>query len=165
MTEPFDFEAFIAGSHLAEDTFAMYLVDHGPQIAHLDAQIDQAKSGPDDRESSTASAEVAELEHQRDVLVAKMEESRREFTLRACTLEEVERVASDETDIYDQLAMQSVKPALDRDQWKRVSEAFGARQFSELMAKANVLLTAKVVVPDFSQSSSTSRDLRESSLS
>lgn len=165
MSEPFDFEAFIAGSHLAEDTFTMYLVDYGPQIARLDAQIDQAKSGPDDRESSTASAEVADLERQRDVLVAKMEESRREFTLRACTPDELKLITSDETDVYDQLAIQSVKPALDRDQWKRVGEAAGAIQFSEFVVKANALVTSKVVVPDFSQTSSTSRDLRESSLS
>ena len=165
MSEPFDFEAFIAGSKLAEDTFAMYLVDHGPQIARLDAQIDQAKSGPDDRESSTVSAEVADLEHQRDVLVAKMEESRREFTLRACTPDELKRLASDETDVYDQLAMQSVSPPLDRDQWQRVGDAVGAMQFSEFVNKASALLTSKVVAPDFSRTSSTSPDLRESSLS
>ena len=78
---------------------------------------------------------------------------------------ELEQIASDGTDVYDQLAIQSVKPALDRDQWKRVGAAAGAQQFSAFVRKANALATLEVVVPDFSQPISTSQDLRESSLS
>jgi hypothetical protein len=67
--------------------------------------------------------------------------------------------------VYDQLAIQSVNPVLNRDQWKRLGAAVGAEQFGEFIRKANALATLKVVVPDFSPTISTSQDLRESSLS
>lgn len=164
MTEPFDFEAFIAGSHLAEDTFDLYLVNHGPAIARLREQIEQATTGPDDRES-TVPTDVTRLEREAARLGAEMEKSRRQVTLRALTPDELEQTAEDEADVYDQLAIQSVNPALDREQWKRLGAAAGARQLSELIAKANRLATAEVVVPDFSPTSSTNPDQRESSLS
>ena len=164
MSEPFDFEAFIAGSKLAEDTFTLYLVNHGPAIARLQSQIDQAKSSGDDRES-TVSPDVSHLEEQIVRLTAEMQKSKREVTLRALTPDELDRTAKPEVDVYDQLAIQSVKPVLDREQWKRLGAAAGARQFSELIQKANRIATSEVVVPDFSPSVSTTPDQRESSLS
>lgn len=165
MSEPFDFEAFIAGSHLAEDTFELYLVNHGPAIARIQAEIEQAKAGGGDDRESSVPADVTDLERQVARLTAEMEKSRREITLRSVTPDELERIAGDSTDVYDQLAIQSVKPALDRDQWKRLGAAAGAQQFAEFVRKANALATLEVVVPDFSPSTSTTQDLRESSLS
>jgi hypothetical protein len=164
MSEPFDFEAFISGAKLAEDTFDLYLVNNGPAIARLEAQIEQASAGGDDRESSVP-ADVTALQQQIDALKAAMEKSRREFTLRTVTPDELEKIAGEDTDVYDQLAIQSVKPVLDRDQWKRVGAAAGATQFGAFVRKANGLATLEVVVPDFSPSTSTTHDLRESSLS
>lgn len=164
MSEPFDFEAFIAGSKLAEDTFTLYLVNHGPAIARLQAQIDQAKSSGDDRES-TVSPDVSHLEQQIARLTAEMHKSKREVTLRTVTPDELQHIGTDKTDIYDQLEIQSVKPALDRDQWKRLGAAVGAEQFADFIRKANALATLKMVVPDFSPSASTTPDQRESSLS
>ena len=89
--------------------------------------------------------------------------SKRDLTLRALTPDELKRVSDDDTDVYDQLATQSVKPKLDRDQWQRLGAAAGAKQFSEFVSKANVLATNDVVMPDFSPSDSTTHDLRESS--
>jgi hypothetical protein len=163
MSEPFDFEAFISGAKLAEDTFDLYLVNNGPAIDRLEAKIKQADTGADDRESSVP-ADVTALKQQVAALKAAMEKSKREFTLRSVTPDELEQIAGDGTDVYDQLAIQSVKPALDRDQWKRVGAAAGAQQFSAFVRKANALATLEVVVPDFSQPISTSQDQRESSL-
>lgn len=165
MSEPFDFEAFIAGSKLAEDTFELYLVNHGPAIARIQAEIEQATTGSGDDRESTVPADVTDLERQVKRLTAEMQKSRREITLRSVTPDELERIAGDSTDVYDQLAIQSVKPALDRDQWKRLGAAAGAEQFADFIRKANALATLKVVVPDFSPTTSTSHDLRESSLS
>ena len=165
MSEPFDFEAFIAGSKLAEDTFELYLVNHGPAIARLREQIEQATVGGGDDREATVPADVSDLERQVARLTAEMQKSRRELTLRSVTPDELEHIASDETDVYDQLAIQAVKPALDREQWKRLGATVGAAQFSEFVLKANALATLKVVVPDFSPTTSTSQDQRESSLS
>jgi len=160
----FDFEAFISGARLAEDTFPLYLVDNSREIARLTEQLDAAKTGGDEREASTGN-ETAELEAKIAALVDEMGKSKRELTLRALTPDELKRVGDDDTDIYDQLAMQSVKPALNRDQWRRLGAAAGAMQFSRFQSKANVLATNDVVMPDFSPSNSTSQDQRESSLS
>lgn len=163
MSEPFDFEAFIAGAHLAEDTFPLYLVNHGPQIARLTARIDAAKSPGDEREASTGSA-TADLERQVADLIAEMEASKREVTLRSLTPDEFKALSGDDTDIYDQLSMQSVAPVLDCDQWQRLGAAIGAAPFMEFQSKANALALSRAVVPDFSPTASTNPDLRESSV-
>ena len=165
MSEQFDFEAFIAGAKPAEDTFPLYLVNHGPAIERLRGEIDKAKAGSDDDREASVPAEVADLEQQVARLIAEMQKSKREVTLRSVTPDELEKIASPDTDVYDQLAVQAVSPPLDREQWKRLGEGVGAAQFAEFVAKANALATLKVVVPDFSQITSTSQDLRESSLS
>ena len=157
----FDFEAFISGARLAEDTFSLYLVDNGRKIAHLQEQIDKAKNSGDEREASTGN--TADLEAQAAALVDEMAASKRDLTIRALTPDELKRVSDDDTDVYDQLATQSVKPKLDRDQWQRLGAAAGAKQFSEFVSKANVLATNDVVMPDFSPSTLSSPDLRESS--
>lgn len=164
MSEPFDFEAFISGAKLAEDTFDLYLVNNGPAIARLEAQIQQANPGADDREGSVAE-DVTALQQQLAALKAAMERSKRSLTLRAVDSDELELIAGEGTDVYDQLAIQSVKPVLNREQWKRLGKAAGAAQFGAFVRKANALATLEVVVPDFSQPISTSQDLRESSLS
>ena len=164
MSEPFDFEAFIAGSKLAEDTFDLYLVNHGPAIARLREQIEQAKDSGDEREG-TIPADVTALEQQIARLTAEMQKSKREVTLRQLTYDELEEESKPERSVYDQLAVQSVSPTLTAEQWKRLADAAGARQFNDLVVKANGLAMLGVVVPDFSPSTSTTHDLRESSLS
>lgn len=164
MSEPFDFEAFIAGAKLAEDTFDLYLVNHGPAIERLRAEIDKATAGGGDDRESSVPAEVVDLEQQVARLTAEMQQSKREVTLRSVTPDELEFIAKPETSMYDQLAIQAVKPALTAEQWKRLGAAVGSQQFAEFLGKANELATLKVVVPDFSPTTSTSQDQRESSL-
>ena len=122
----FDFEAFISGARLAEDTFSLYLVDNGRKVAALQAELDQASvDSGDERESSTGS-DTADIEARIAALVDEMGKSRREFTLRAVTPDELKRIGDPDTDIYDQLATQSVEPKLNRDQWQRLGSAAGA---------------------------------------
>ena len=163
MSEPFDFEAFIAGSRLAQDTFHLYLVDNGPAISRLQDDLDKAQAVGDEREA-TPGVDSSRIESEIKALIDEMETSRRSFTLRALNSSELETTTSDDTDVFDQLAIQSVKPTLNRDQWKRVSEVVGVTQFRRFVSEANALALRQVVVPDFSPTDSTSQDLRESSV-
>lgn len=153
MSEPFDFDAFIAGTQLARGTVGFYRVDNRPEIQRLTKQHDALPlDGLDDREATTSSprkdlaAKIASLREE-------MEASRVEFTIRTLTPDEFRtNTDDDKLDIYDQLATQSIEPKLDRDQWKRLADKIGIAQWGQLVSEANALILSKVAVPDFSPS-------------
>ena len=153
MSEPFDFDAFIAGTQLARGPVGFYRVDHRPEIGRLTKQHDALPvEAGDDREQSAPSARK-ELAAKIAALRAEMEASRVEFIIRTLTPDEFRKVQDNEAlDVYDQLAMQSIEPALDRDQWKRLADKIGIAQWSQIVSDANALILSKVAVPDFSQS-------------
>lgn len=152
MSDTFDFEAFIAGTELAQVKTGFYRKDHRVKIADLTKQHDAlpATSG-DERETATESPRKA-LAEQIVALRDEMEASRVELTLRALTPDEFKAVAEDEAAIYDQLATQSVSPKLDAGQWKKLADAVGFAQFAQITKDANDLVLSKVAVPDFSRS-------------
>ena len=153
MSEPFDFDAFIAGTQLARGTVGFYKVDHRPEIARLTREHDVLPlDGLDDREVSAPSPRK-EIAAKISALREEMEASRVEFTIRTLTPDEFKKVQDDEKfDVYDQLAMQAIEPALDRDQWKRLADRIGIAQWGQVVKDANDLILSRVAVPDFSQS-------------
>src|SRR5690348_11503368 len=98
----FDFEAFISGARLAEDTFSLYLVDNGRKIAALQAELDKAAAAVGDEREATTGVDTSSIEAQIAALVDEMGKSRRELTLRALTPDELKRVSDSDTDVYDQ---------------------------------------------------------------
>lgn len=164
MSEPFDFDAFIAGTQLARGTVSFFKVDHRPEIARLTKRHNALPAdGGDDREQSATSPRK-DLAAKIAALRAEMEASRVEFIIRTLSPDEFKKVSDDESlEAYDQLAMQSVEPALDRDQWKRLADRIGIAQWSEIVKDANALILSKVAVPDFSPSVSETLNPRASS--
>ena len=161
MSEPFDFEAFIAGTQLARRTTGFYRKDHRDEIDRLQAEHDALPVG-DDREGSKGSRrKIAErIKALRD----EMEASRVPLVIRTLTPDEFRKVSeSDVLDVYDQLAMQSVEPALTKDQVRRLADVIGAAQWGAIVSEANALITSRVAVPDFSRSVSETLSPSESS--
>lgn len=153
MSEPFDFESFIAGTQLARGPVGFYKVDHRPEIARLTREHDALPvDGGDDREVSAPSPRK-DLAAKIAALREEMEASRVEFVIRTLTPDEFRKIQDDDTlDVYDQLEMQSVEPALTKDQWKRLADRIGTAQWAQLVKDANDLILSKVAVPDFSRS-------------
>jgi hypothetical protein len=166
MNEPFDFDAFIAGTQLARGPVSFYRVDHRVQIQQLTAEHDAAPAeGGDERESDQTPARHA-LAERIAALRAEMEASRVTLTLRTLTPDEYREITRDDAlDIYDQLewmskapkgsdnpAAYSDLPQLTRAQWKAVADRIGTAQFAVIVADANALVESKVAVPDFSPS-------------
>lgn len=162
MSEPFDFEAFIAGTQLAQSKTGFFRVDNRVKIAELAKQYDEASADADTREGSgkTARKKIAD---QIEALRDEMEKSRVDITLRSLTPEEFRATGDDPNAVYGQLATQSVEPKLDAGQWKRLADAIGFAQFAQITADANDLVLSKVAVPDFSPSDSETTTRRASS--
>lgn len=153
MSEPFDFEAFIAGTQLARRTVHVYQVDHRDEIARLQAEHDAAPDQSGDQREGSKTSPRKQLAEKIATLRAQMDASRAEFVLRTLTPDEFKAQSNDDTaDVYDQIALQSVEPKLDRHQWKRIADAVGTAQWGQLVKDANDLVLSKVAVPDFSQS-------------
>lgn len=164
MSEPFDFDAFIAGTQLARGPVGFYRVDHRPEIARLSKQHDaMPPDGGDDREQSVPSLRKG-IADRIKALRDEMEASRVEFIIRTLSPDEFKKIQDDEKlDVYDQLAMQAVEPELDRDQWKRLADRIGMSQWAQVVKDANDLILSKVAVPDFSRSVSETLSPRVSS--
>ena len=159
MSEPFDFEAFIAGTQLARGPVSFFKVDHRIEIGRLQAEHDALPAeGGDDRVSSKGSPRKA-LAERIKALHDEMEASRVEFIIRTLTPEEFRKIESDNDrpddeqkySVYDQLEWQSVEPHLTAKQWEALGERIGTRQFSDIMRDANALILSRVAVPDFSR--------------
>ena len=152
MSEPFDFDAFIAGTQLARGPVSFYRVDHQREIQRLTQEHDAIPKSGDERESAATSPRH-ELAQRIADLRAEMEASRVELTIRTLTPDEFRKISDDDAlDIYDQLEMQSVEPKLTREQWKALADRIGMAQFAQITKDANDLVLSKVAVPDFSQS-------------
>ena len=165
MTEPFDFDAFIAGTQLARGTVSFYRVDHQREIQRLTQEHDAIPKSGDERESAATSPRH-ELAQRIADLRAEMEASRVELTIRTLTPDEFRKISDDDAlDIYDQLEWQSKAPEgsdnpaayadlpqLTRAQWKAMADRIGMAQFAQITKDANDLVLSKVAVPDFSQS-------------
>lgn len=152
MSDTFDFEAFIAGTELAQMKTGFYRVDNRVRIVELTKQHDALPAAtPDDRESTKGSPRQA-LAEQIAALRDEMESSRVELTLRALTMDEFKSVGDADDDVYKQLAMQSVEPVLSAAQWKTLADRIGFAQFAQISKDANDLVLSKVAVPDFSRS-------------
>ena len=153
MSEPFDFDSFIAGTQLARGTVGFYRTDHRVEIARLTREHDALPvEGGDEREGSGPSKR-GQVAARIAALRAEMEASWVEFTIRTLTPDEFRRMSDDDNlDVYDQLAMQAVEPVLDRDQWKRLADRIGTAQWGEIVKDANNLVLSRVAVPDFSRS-------------
>ena len=164
MSEPFNFDAFIKGTQLPRRVVSAFRVDHRDEIMRLTAEHDALPvDGADDREAS-ASSPRADLAARIKALRDEMEASRVDFVIRTLTPQEFKRVQDDDSlDVYDQLAMQSVEPALAADQWKQVGEVIGSGQWGYIVAAANELVLKRVAVPDFSRSVSQTLSPRVSS--
>lgn len=152
MSEPFDFEAFINGAQLARRMVGFYKIDHRSEIDRLTREHDALAEGAgDERESAKASPRKT-LAERIAALRAEMEASRVDMEIRTLTPDESKAMQADDKDVYDQLALQSVEPALTRAQWKQLADKIGAAQFATLTSEANALILSKVAVPDFSHS-------------
>lgn len=153
MSEPFDFDAFIAGTQLARGTVGFYRADHRSEILRLTREHDALKpESGDDREASVASPRKV-LADRIATLREEMEASRVEFTIRTLTPDEFKGMSEDdERGVYDQLEMQSVEPKLTKAQWKALADRIGTAQFAEITKDANDLILSRVAVPDFSRS-------------
>jgi len=153
MSEPFDFESFINGTQLARGTVGFYKVDHRPEILRLTREHDALPLEDGDLREGSAPSKRAEVAARIVALRAEMESSWVEFTIRTLTPDEFRRMNDEDAlDVYDQLAMQSIEPALDRDQWRRLADHIGTAQWSQIVKDANDLVLSRVAVPDFSRS-------------
>ena len=164
MSDPFDFDAFIAGTQLARGTVGFYRTDHRPEIARLTRQHDAMPlDGLDEREQSAPSPRKA-LAEKIAALRSEMEASRVELTIRTLTPDEFRKVMDAETEEpYDQLALQSVEPVLTSEQWRKLADKIGTAQFKAICDDANALILSKVAVPDFSPTVSETLSPRVSS--
>ena len=152
MSEPFDFDAFISGTQLARGTVSFFKSDHRPEILRLTKQHDALPADAGDDREQSAPSPRKELAAQIAALRSEMEGSRVELTIRTLTPDEFKTLDSDTVDVYDQLAMQAVEPALDKGQWKKLADKIGTAQWSQIVSDANALILSKVAVPDFSRS-------------
>jgi len=153
MSEPFDFEAFISGTQLARGTVSFFKVDNRPEIARLTKQHDAMPADDGDEREQSAPSPRKDLAAKIVALREEMEASRVEFTIRTLTPDELRTVMDAATEEpYDQLALQSVEPALTADQWRKLADRIGAAQFKVICDDANALILSKVAVPDFSRS-------------
>ena len=155
MSEPFDFESFIAGTNLPRFEVPLYGVVHQRRIDELDAQIEAASVDDpnlgDVRESSIDTR--PDLTAERDRLHAEQEASARMVELRALSADEFSEVANDTTkDILDQIVAQSkgTRNEADRDQWGKVKAAALPGAWTLFVARANEILEQTLVMPDFS---------------
>ena len=153
MSEPFDFDAFIAGTQLPRRTIEAYRVDNSDEIRRLQAEHDAMPPESDDREASGNAR--YDLVSRIVALREAMEASRFEFVIRTLTPQEFRDFTtvdeSDDDAIFRQMALQSVEPKLTAEQWRKVSDAVGVGQWGAMVKDANELVLRRVAVPDFSR--------------
>jgi hypothetical protein len=156
MPNPFDFEAFIAGTNLPRFEVPLYGVVHQHRIDELDAEIKAARDveGGDERESSVSP--VVTLTEERDRLEAEQEASASWVELRSLSGEEYEAVPNGEDSLLDQIAAQSqgTRNPLDRERWAKVKAKAPAGSWFLFASRANEIVRQSLVVPDFSLNSS-----------
>lgn len=171
MSEPFDFDAFIAGTSLARRTVSAFRVDNRDEIDHLKRAYESLPETSGDERESDGPSTRDEIAQRIDTLREQMESSRVEWTIRTLGPEEFKQVTEDDDlTTFDQIALQSRAPEgcknpslyndlpnLTADQWRQIALVIGARQWGDLVDAADALVVSKVAVPDFSPKPSTTR--------
>lgn len=152
MSDTFDFEAFIAGTQLAQMKTGFFRKDHRPAILELTKQHDALPADAGDERESAKTSPRKKIADQIAALRDEMEQSRTDITLRALTPEEYKALSEDADAVYAQLALQSVEPKLTEAQWRTLSDRIGYAQFAQMCKDANDLILTRVAVPDFSRS-------------
>lgn len=159
----FDFEAFISGLtvDLPREQVPLYTVIHQSRIDELDAQIEAAvaedEPGGDERESSSG---VSALVKERDRLIKEQDDSAKYITLRCLTAQEyADEVAPDEKDLLDQVAAQTrgTENEMTREGVQRLRETLLHGAWNVLVDEANRIAVQRMVMPDFSRTTSANR--------
>lgn len=153
MSEPFDFESFIAGTNLPRFQVPLYGVVNQRRIYELDEKIERASKGTSGDEREVSVSPVTALTDERDKLLADQEASARWVELRALSADEFATVSSDDKkDILDQIAAQSqgTSNEADRDRWAQIKAAALPGAWTLFVARANEILEQTLVMPDFS---------------
>lgn len=159
----FDFEAFISGLtvDLPREQVPLYTVIHQSRIDDLDAQIEAATAddepGGDDRESSSG---VTALVKERDRLAKEQDASATWITLRCLTAQEyADEVAPDEKDLLDQIAAQTrgTGNEMTRADVERLRGTLLHGAWNVLVEEANRIAVQRMVMPDFSRTTSANR--------
>lgn len=159
MSEPFDFDKFIAGAELPAIPIPLVMKDRSAQITKLRAALARIPEEPGD-EREHGSPERDDITKQIADLEAEQEASVRMVSLRALNPQEFkESVLADKADVFDQIAAMSKGTSNEapRERWEAVAAKVTAAQWGEFVGKANDLALSKVAVPDFSQNSSGNR--------
>ena len=164
----FDFEAFITGLtvDLPREQVPLYTIINQARIDELDAQIEAAAAedepGGDERESSSG---VSALVKERDRLIKEQDDSAKYITLRCLTAQEyADEVAPDEKDLLDQIAAQTrgTENEMTREGVQRLRETLLHGAWNVLVDEANRVAVQRMVMPDFSRTTSASRSTPES---
>lgn len=165
----FDFEAFISGLtvDLPREQVPLYTVINQAQIDELNEQIEaerdpeRPESG-DDRESSSG---VTALVRERDALVKEQDDSAKWITLRCLTMQEFAETAQDSSkDLLDQIAAQTrgTDNEMTREDLQRLRETLQPAAWGLFTKHANRIVEQRLVMPDFSPTTSASRSTPES---
>lgn len=160
----FDFEAFISGLtvDLPREQVPLYTVIHQSRIDELNEQIEaerdpeRPESG-DDRESSSG---VTALVKERDRLAKEQDASATWITLRCLTAQEyADEVAPDEKDLLDQIAAQTrgTGNEMTRADVERLRGTLLHGAWNVLVEEANRIAVQRMVMPDFSRTTSANR--------
>ena len=159
----FDFEAFITGLtvDLPREQVPLYTIINQARIDELNEQI-EAERDPErpesgvDRESSSG---VTALVRERDALVKEQDESAKWITLRCLSMQEfADTVQADDKDLLDQIAAQTggTENEMTRDDVARLREALQPAAWGLLTHHANRIVEQRMVMPDFSPTTSAS---------
>lgn len=165
--QPFDFEAFIAGTDLPRFEVPLYRVVHQQRINELNERIAET-SVPDPKHGDLRESTIAppDLTAERDSLVKAQDESAQWVELRTLSAAEFADVAYDkDKDALDQIAAQSkgTRNEGDRDKWAQVKASVLPGAWSLFLARANEIIEQTAVMPDFSLNSSATPSIRASS--
>ena len=156
MSEPFDFDKFIAGTELPRTTVPLIRTDNSVKITALRARLAKIPEQAGDERETTVD-ERSPLTEQIAALEAEQEASAMLVELRALNPQEWKDVVEDsEKDVYDQIAAQSqgTRNEGDRDRWVAVASKVTAYQWGQFVDRANNLALTRVAMPDFSQNDS-----------
>jgi len=159
MSEPFDFDKFIAGAELPHIPVPLIRKDRSAEISALRTSLDKIpEQAGDERESSID--ERASLLEQIAALEAEQSGSAMMVELRALNAQEFKDVIlADDKDVYDQLAAMSkgTRNEGTRERWETIAKNVTAHQWGAFVEAANALVLTKVAMPDFSQRDSGNR--------
>lgn len=161
----FDFEAFITGLtvDLPREQVPLYTIINQARIDEINEQIRRIEAaaaddepGGDERESSSG---VTALVRERDALIKEQDASAKWITLRCLTMQEfADTVQADDKDLLDQIAAQTggTENEMTRADLVRLRETLQPAAWGLLTHHANRIVEQRMVMPDFSPTTSAS---------